>query len=94
MAQGVPCLASPQPSYQELIKGQSGGYICNTLNDWDMTIAKIREDRRILAQWLNEAHQGMQNYSTLSIAKRYAQLFVECISLANFFNYDELVKIT
>lgn len=80
MAQGVPCLAVPQPSYRELLRDQRGGYLCESLEDWDSMIAKTNENRELLSRWSSEAQQGMQKYSTLALTEQYVKLFEQVIA--------------
>ncbi len=75
MAQGVPALAAPLPSYIEVIEASRGGKICETESDWETALEQVVEDRQILKRWSREAFQGMLAYSTEAIAKKYAKLF-------------------
>jgi glycosyltransferase involved in cell wall biosynthesis len=75
MAQGVPAIASPVPSYFELFAENQGGEICATIEDWDKTLAMIMDDRQILARWSNEARLAIMPFTTQQIAGKYADLF-------------------
>ncbi len=75
MAQGVPAIASPVPSYRRLLAGERGGVICETVTDWDRTFARIRQDGSLLARWSVEAVEAVRPYRTASVADRYAELF-------------------
>ncbi|MCK4785464.1 MAG: glycosyltransferase, partial [Desulfobacteraceae bacterium] len=48
MAQGVPALASPLPSYRELLGEGRGGAICETPNDWQGKLEMLISERRRL----------------------------------------------
>ncbi|MBN2301286.1 MAG: glycosyltransferase [Lentisphaerae bacterium] len=76
MAQGVPALASPVPSYREAIgtPGQ-GGRICDSLQAWQNALDAICEDRQLLKTWSNQSRHAMQKYSTVVVAGQYATLF-------------------
>ena len=75
MAQGVPALASPLPSYVEVIGKTGAGRICDSEVSWESAIDKALEDRHMLKEWSKAARQGMLVYSTESIAQKYMQLF-------------------
>lgn len=75
MAQGVPVLASPVPSYIEVIGKAGGGRICASESAWEAALDEILEDRQILREWSQAACQGMLTYSTELVAQKYTQLF-------------------
>jgi glycosyltransferase involved in cell wall biosynthesis len=75
MAEGVPALASPLPSYVEVIGETGAGKICDSEESWESTIDRVLEDRQMLKIWSLAAQRRMYLYSTESIAQRYIQLF-------------------
>jgi glycosyltransferase involved in cell wall biosynthesis len=72
MAEGVPALAGPVPSYAELIRPGENGLICDTGEAWDAALDAIVENRDCLAQWSRPAAAAIAPYSTEAIAARYA----------------------
>jgi len=80
MAQGVPALASPLPSYKEVIEKTSGGRICESEIEWDKTLDDILDNRKMLWEWSQTAYEGMRYYATENIAKKYIEVFEKLIS--------------
>jgi glycosyltransferase involved in cell wall biosynthesis len=75
MAQGVPALASPVPSYAELLGDESGGRLCVTKDDWIVALDAVTRDRELLVRWSEGARAKVGPFLTPVIAKRYAELF-------------------
>ncbi len=75
MAQGVPAITSPVPSYRELLDNRSCGRICHTLEQWEQTLDEVLADRDLLWQWSQSSRQVMQEYSTERLAGSYLSLF-------------------
>ena len=80
MAQGVPALAAPLPSYKEVIEKTGGGKICQSESDWGKTLDEIMENPNMLWEWSRLAHDGMKGYSTALIASQYKQFFENILS--------------
>lgn len=75
MAEGVPAVASPLPSYRELIVPEHNGMLCDTPAEWEETLDRIVSDGGVLARWSPAAQQAMAPYSTEALAGQYARLF-------------------
>lgn len=75
MAQGIPAIASPLPSYEELIGQTKGGIIARTLSDWRTALSEIQQDRALLRRFGDAAYAGMQRFSTEVIAGQYIKFF-------------------
>ncbi len=75
MAQGVPALASPVPSYAELLDDGSGGRLCATQDDWVDALDAVTRDRELLAAWSEGARAKAGPFLTPVVAARYAELF-------------------
>ena len=73
MAQGIPAIASPIPSYEELIDQTKGGIIARTLSDWRTALSEIQQDRALLRRFGDAAYAGMQQFSTEVIAGQYVK---------------------
>ncbi len=69
MAEGVPVLASPIPSYELLLKNDKGGHICKTLDEWNEYIEKCLKNIELLKKWSSEAKEVIKPYLTENIAK-------------------------
>ncbi|MBF0290230.1 MAG: glycosyltransferase [SAR324 cluster bacterium] len=80
MAQGIPALASPLPSYLEVIQKTGGGKICESNSDWESALDCITENRNILWEWSQAARKGMiAHYSTENVVKQYIILFEQLL---------------
>ena len=77
MAQGVPVLASPVPSYLDIIGNSKPGVICESANDWEKVIDSILYDRHMLLEWSRQSIDIMQKYHTDQIVNRYLELFYQ-----------------
>jgi len=77
LAEGVPALASPVPSYREVLIPERTGLLCDSLGDWEEALDRVREDRDLLRRWSAEAQDAMRPYLTEAVARRYAELFRE-----------------
>jgi hypothetical protein len=74
MAEGVPAVASPVPSYHELVVGDRNGMLCDTPAEWEETLDRIVGDPAVLARWSPAAQEAMAPYSTEAVAAQYARL--------------------
>ncbi|WP_419786674.1 hypothetical protein [Pseudodesulfovibrio sp.] len=75
LSQGLPVLASPVPSYSEIIHDNKGGKLCTTLEEWDDILGRIVADRSLLKTWSSQAQAIMEPYSTENLALRYLECF-------------------
>jgi hypothetical protein len=75
MAAGVPALASPTPSYREVIEKTGGGRICETPESWAAALDEIASNHDLLRTWSTAARRGMEPYTTAAVAEQYAALF-------------------
>jgi hypothetical protein len=75
LAQGVPVLAGPVPSYAEVLRSGDNGLVCATGDEWDAALDGVLEDRARLARWSAVAVTAMAPYSTEAMAARYAAFF-------------------
>jgi len=76
MIQGIPAIASPLPSYQEILKNGSGGRICYSIGEWKEILDEVLKDRDILVQWSRQAQRIIEPYSTKYVIDQYVKLFV------------------
>lgn len=81
MAQGVPAIASPVPSYLDLLGDGSGGCLCDTEEEWAATLSTIASDRNVLASWSSGARKKMEPFMTGFIARKYAILLYSLAGL-------------
>ncbi len=80
MAQGVPALAAPLPSYKEVIEKTGGGKICKSESEWDGALDEVLDNPKMLWEWSQAARSGMKEYSTASVARKYQLFFEELLS--------------
>jgi glycosyltransferase involved in cell wall biosynthesis len=77
MAEGVPAIASPVPSYVELLKGGEGGRICRDEAEWDRALGTACADRSVLMRQSAACRSAAASASTEAVSRRYAALFAE-----------------
>src|SRR5688500_12997438 len=75
LAQGVPVLAGPVPSYAEILQPGANGLVCATGEEWDAALDALLDDRARLARFSPAAVAAMAPYSTEAVAARYAAVF-------------------
>lgn len=73
MAQGVPCLASPVPSYRELLDAGDCGRICRDPGEWEEALDSLG-NRDMLVAWSERAVRRMEQYYTCNVAQDYLSL--------------------
>jgi glycosyltransferase involved in cell wall biosynthesis len=77
LAQGVPALAGPVPSYDEVLGDGRSGAICRSQREWDERLAAVTADRSLLARWSAAAPQAMAPFLTERVSATYVALFRE-----------------
>lgn len=94
MAEGVPVLASPIPSYEELLSSGEGGLLCEKLEDWQRALEMILKKPNYLKNWSLQAKQRIQKYSSFNVAQSYRKLFEELlIKKVHKFQKNKLKKV-
>lgn len=74
LAQGIPALASPVPSYKEILQNNFNGRICNNLIDWKMAIEEIADTPKILLNWSRNAEKSIMPFYTNKISEQYVNI--------------------
>jgi hypothetical protein len=77
LAQGVPALASPVPSYAEVLRAEQTGLVCASPAEWEAALDRLLADPAILARWSPAAVEGMRPYWSENVAVEYLRLFAE-----------------
>ncbi len=75
MAEGVPAIASPVPSYRDVLVPEQGGLICDGPGEWEEALDRIVAEPALLARWSPQAARAMEPYHTAAVARDYARLF-------------------
>ncbi len=75
LAQGVPVLAAPVPSYREVLAPGRNGLVCDSEDEWAGALDLITEDQTVLPRWSAEATRAMEPFWTEAVALRYARFF-------------------
>ena len=78
LAQGLPVIASPVPSYLDLMQQNgetSAGIICNNWAEWDDALGKINNNRDCLIQYHQQAHATAEKISIPNVAAQLKHLF-------------------
>ena len=79
LAHGIPALASPIPSYVEVIEKSKGGKICEYSSEWASTFDEILMNPVSLWEWSQLAKKGMEAYSTENVIQEYIKLFQQLL---------------
>ncbi len=74
LAEGVPVLASPVPSYVRLLT-KGGGCVCETPEQWAAALDEVGSHRNRLIAWSREAFHAAAPVATPVVVRRYAELF-------------------
>lgn len=74
LAQGVPVVAGPVPSYGEVLTPGENGLSCSSEMEWKVALDALLADRSRLSAWSARAVQSMEPYWAAPVAARYAQL--------------------
>ena len=79
LAHGIPVLASPIPSYVEVIEKSKGGKICEFSTEWASALDEILMNPGILWDWSQLAKKAMEAYSTENVVQEYVKLFQQLL---------------
>jgi glycosyltransferase involved in cell wall biosynthesis len=71
----VPAVASPVPSYREVLVPEEGGLICDTPAEWEEALDRVVAEPALLARWAAGAQAAMAGHLTEVVAADYARLF-------------------
>ncbi len=82
LAQGVPVLAAPVPSYSEVLASGRNGLVCASDGEWETALDRIAADPTLLSRWSREATLAMEPFWTETVALRYARLFRSLVGAA------------
>lgn len=77
LAQGIPAIASPVPSYQELLVGNDCGRVCGSPEEWARTLDFVMDDRPAVSGWSGVARNRMQNFLSESVSGEYVRVLSE-----------------
>lgn len=75
LAQGIPVLAGPVPSYHEVLPKGLCGALCESMKDYEDNIQMILDDRQQLVKWSKNAVQSMAPFSSEEVSKKYKMFF-------------------
>jgi hypothetical protein len=77
LTQGVPAVASPVPSYAEVLRAEQTGLVCTSPKEWEAALDRLLADPQILARWSPAAVEAMRPYWSENVAAEYRRLFLE-----------------
>lgn len=75
MASGIPAVASPVPSYRELLQDGNAGRICRDLDEWESTLETVLRNREMLSEWSKNAVSKAAPYQTENVVREYVGVF-------------------
>lgn len=79
LAQGIPVLASPVPSYVPLLQDGLAGRICIAQEDWEEALALVSHDLDVLKRWSKKAPSVVAHLATNNVAVRYRDCFLQLL---------------
>lgn len=74
LAQGVPVLAGPVPSYAEVLTAGENGLLCASEPEWKAALDGVLNDPGRLAAWSSAGVRAMEPYWTETVAAQYATI--------------------
>lgn len=74
LAQGVPVLAGPVPSYAEVLTPDVDGLVCATDAEWEAALGRVTAQPQCLSAWAVAAVRAMEPFWTEAVARRHAAL--------------------
>lgn len=99
MALGLPVIASPIPSYLNVIQNGVNGYICNEIDEWIVTLYNIQNSNLLLEMKMNAYEFALKHYSLEIIFNNWKALLAdlggdgEKNDLSGFFSKGRLRSI-
>lgn len=78
MSLGLPVIASPVRSYEEIITNGVNGFISHSLEDWSNNIFFL-SNNNVSEEFYNKSRDILKDYSLDSIYKKWLALFKECL---------------
>lgn len=93
MALGMPVLASPLPSYREVIKDGYNGFLCSTDQDWLSAIKKMEDPKTLKEMSLNAYLFASSHYRIEHIVDEWIEILGICKLQKKEVFRDILIKI-
>ena len=81
LTQGIPALASPVPSYAEVLQPGATGLVCASAAEWEEALDRVSADPRLLATWSAAASAVMRPFWSEYLAPEYARFFRDLAGL-------------
>lgn len=79
MGLGMPVIASPLPSYLEIIENGKNGYICQDLEEWYEALVELKDPQK--RKEIGEAGKNsVEAYSLVSITNEWVKLFKKLVN--------------
>ena len=75
LAQGVPAVAAPVPSYAEVLRPEQTGLVCTSPGEWEAALDRLLADPGLLARWSPAAVETLRPYWSENVAAQYRRLF-------------------
>lgn len=94
MAMGLPVIASPVPSYENVIVQGKNGYLANSRDEWIAYFNELRDPQRRRAMGRRARESVIHRYSKEEQARRLIGVFHNLISPAEIANRVHINRIT
>ena len=78
MALGLPVIASPIQSYEEVIDSGVNGFICDSFDAWTSSL-NLLKSKELRCQFVNESYKKLEPYKLENIYKEWKNVFKKCL---------------
>lgn len=87
MAQGIPAVVSPQPSYLEVVHEGTSGHVCRSLDDWHHVLHEMVVDADRCPNLSLGAIQAVEPFSTNNVVRILGDL-LHCVLTETVDQYE------
>jgi len=78
MGLGLPVIASPILSYEEVIRNNYNGFICSDLEEWGYALNKLKS-KKLRELFVKRSKEFIQHYSEDFIYREWEEVFKGCL---------------
>ena len=75
LSQGIPVVASPLPSYFEVLKSDVNGKFFNNLKEFESIVTFLQQNPSVISKWSRAAIKHSKKFSTRNVVKKYIDYF-------------------
>ena len=75
LSQGIPVIASPVPSYSEVLESDVNGKFINNIEEFENIITFLNKNPEVISNWSESALKKSHRFSTSNIINKYISYF-------------------